>query len=187
MFRQENGGISAASNSALELARGEIVALLDHDDVLRPHALLLVAQRFAEAPDLGFVYSDEDKIDDAGARTATTSSPTGTPSSCVRRTTSATCRRSAPISLVRSAAFAPSSTARQDWDLALRLTARLDDDRSGTSRTCSTTGGRRRPRQHPATTPSRTPSPRAGRVRIISGARSLRTVVVRRRAPERSL
>jgi O-antigen biosynthesis protein len=39
VFRGENGNISAASNTALDLATGEFCALLDHDDELAPHAL----------------------------------------------------------------------------------------------------------------------------------------------------
>ena len=66
--RQTNGGISAASNDALKLASGEWLALLDHDDLLRPHALFMVARVISEHPDATFVYSDEDKIDDAGRR-----------------------------------------------------------------------------------------------------------------------
>ena len=43
IFRKNNGHISAASNSALELAKGDFIALLDHDDELAIHALYLIA------------------------------------------------------------------------------------------------------------------------------------------------
>ena len=36
VFRAENGHISRASNSALGIARGEYIALLDHDDIIVP-------------------------------------------------------------------------------------------------------------------------------------------------------
>src|SRR5690606_11790335 len=66
--REANGHISAASNSALALAQGEFVALLDHDDELRPHALLEMAEAIAAGAGLGLVYSDEDKLDAEGRR-----------------------------------------------------------------------------------------------------------------------
>lgn len=68
MRREKNGHISAASNSALELATGEFVALLDHDDVLPEHALYEVAVVIDAHPDAELIYSDEDKIDEAGLR-----------------------------------------------------------------------------------------------------------------------
>ena len=61
--RTENGHISRASNSALEIATGDYVALLDHDDELRPHALLEMAEAIAREPSLELLYSDEDKLD----------------------------------------------------------------------------------------------------------------------------
>ncbi|MCA1658161.1 MAG: glycosyltransferase, partial [Verrucomicrobiaceae bacterium] len=67
-FRSENGHISACSNSALELATGEWCALLDQDDVYSENALALVALEIERHPDAGLIYSDEDKIDEAGAR-----------------------------------------------------------------------------------------------------------------------
>jgi len=67
-YRSANGHISAASNSALALATGEFVALLDHDDELPPHALYMVAEEINEYPDVDLIYSDEDKIDADGAR-----------------------------------------------------------------------------------------------------------------------
>jgi glycosyltransferase involved in cell wall biosynthesis len=66
--RAQNGHIAAASNTALSLASGEFVAMLDHDDELAPHALYMVAEALNERPDLDLIFSDEDKIDDAGTR-----------------------------------------------------------------------------------------------------------------------
>jgi glycosyltransferase involved in cell wall biosynthesis len=48
VFRTENGHISRATNSALEVASGEFVALLDHDDFYRL-ADLLVCTSFEES------------------------------------------------------------------------------------------------------------------------------------------
>jgi GT2 family glycosyltransferase len=63
-----NQGISAASNAALELARGEFVALLDHDDELSPHALHYFVDALNQNPEADIFYSDEDHMDEAGLR-----------------------------------------------------------------------------------------------------------------------
>ena len=68
VFREQNGHISAASNSALALAQGEWVALLDHDDVLAEHALFWVVDAINKHPTCRLIYSDEDKIDEMGVR-----------------------------------------------------------------------------------------------------------------------
>ena len=68
VFRAENGHISAASNSALELATGEFCVLLDHDDELTEDALFYVAKELNDFPGAAFVYSDEDMIDERGRR-----------------------------------------------------------------------------------------------------------------------
>lgn len=68
VFRDKNGHISHASNSALELVTGEWVALLDHDDLLRPHALAEIVLEINRHPDAELIYSDEDKIDSEGRR-----------------------------------------------------------------------------------------------------------------------
>lgn len=60
-------GVSATSNRALAMARGEFCILLDHDDLLEPHALLRVAQSVvADDPDL--FYSDEALVSDDASR-----------------------------------------------------------------------------------------------------------------------
>ena len=68
MFRATNGHISANSNSALDLARGDYVALMDADDVLPEDALFWVAHEIALHPDVDLIFTDEDKIDESGRR-----------------------------------------------------------------------------------------------------------------------
>lgn len=67
-YRQQNGHISASTNSALALAEGEFVALFDHDDLLAEHALFWIAEAINRHPDAGLIYSDEDKVDGSNRR-----------------------------------------------------------------------------------------------------------------------
>jgi len=59
----KRSGISAATNAALAVATGEYVGFLDHDDLLKPHALAQVARWLNADPSLDVLYSDEDKLD----------------------------------------------------------------------------------------------------------------------------
>lgn len=68
VLRRQNGHISESSNSALEIAKGEWVALLDHDDLLHPMALYELVNTLQSHPDAQIVFSDEDKIDETGQR-----------------------------------------------------------------------------------------------------------------------
>ena len=68
VYRSESGHISAASNSALEVASGEFIGLLDHDDELHQNALLEVALTIDKNQGVDLVYSDEDKIMPSGVR-----------------------------------------------------------------------------------------------------------------------
>ncbi len=63
---EDNRGIAAASNAALAMARGEFIAMLDHDDTLAPDALLRYVRCLNERPNIDVLYSDEDKIDIEG-------------------------------------------------------------------------------------------------------------------------
>jgi O-antigen biosynthesis protein len=70
VFRQSNGHISSASNSALEIATGDYVVLLDHDDRLHPLALHEVASVLQRVPNAKVIFSDEDKITPTNERTS---------------------------------------------------------------------------------------------------------------------
>ncbi|MEO6356943.1 MAG: glycosyltransferase family 2 protein [Ferruginibacter sp.] len=65
-FRKTNGYISASTNSALELVKGEWVAFLDHDDTLTENALFEVVNLLQDSNDLDVIYSDQDKINENG-------------------------------------------------------------------------------------------------------------------------
>src|SRR5271154_3620380 len=56
VYRNENGHIARASNSALELATGEFVGFLDHDDTLSPDALFEMALAINRFPDVDMPY-----------------------------------------------------------------------------------------------------------------------------------
>ncbi len=66
--RDSNGHISMATNSALKLAEGDWIALLDQDDLLAEHALYLMVAGIQQHPQAKLLYSDEDKIDARGRR-----------------------------------------------------------------------------------------------------------------------
>ena len=123
--RARTGGISAASNSALEIARGELVALLDHDDLLRPHSLLLSVMPFVDDPRIGFVYSDADKVDEHGRRVSHYFKPDWSPLLLLCQ--NYLCHLSViRADLVRAAGgFRSAYDGSQDWDLNLRVTELL--------------------------------------------------------------
>jgi glycosyltransferase involved in cell wall biosynthesis len=66
VIHRQNGGIGAASNSALRACRGEYVVQLDSDDMLRPNALEAVAVHLAQHPDIECLYTRYTQIDEDG-------------------------------------------------------------------------------------------------------------------------
>lgn len=62
---KKNVGIAAATNVAMDAAKGEYVAFFDHDDLLVSVAIEVMV-RAARDTGAKFLYSDEDKIDQAG-------------------------------------------------------------------------------------------------------------------------
>ena len=125
VFRETNGHISAASNSALELASGEFCLLLDHDDELSPDALFWVATEIDEHPDVAMIYSDEDLIDENGKRTA----PKFKPDFCrdllysLNLVTHLSAYRTEILRAIGG--FRVGIEGSQDYDLALRVVERI--------------------------------------------------------------
>lgn len=125
-YLARNCGISQASNAALAKARGDFIVLLDHDDELRPHALHAFAQAINRAPDVDFLYSDEDKIDLDGNRFGPFFKPDWSPAymlGCMYTCHLGAYRRT----LVEEVGgFRSAFDFAQDYDLALRVVTETD-------------------------------------------------------------
>lgn len=67
-LNEVNQGISVTTNDALAMATGDYIALLDHDDEISIDALYENAKVINQTPDVGLIYSDEDKMDMQGNR-----------------------------------------------------------------------------------------------------------------------
>lgn len=59
---KENKGISGNSNAGIEMANGDYIAFLDHDDILEPNVLYEVVRKINCGAEM--VYTDEDKVDE---------------------------------------------------------------------------------------------------------------------------
>ncbi len=59
---EENLGIAENTNQAFQMASGEFIALMDHDDLLEPDALYELAELLLKDSELDVVYTDEDKV-----------------------------------------------------------------------------------------------------------------------------
>lgn len=57
-FYQNNGGLSAARNTGLEVARGEFIAFVDSDDLWYPWKLAAQIEIFKRHPEVGLIWSD---------------------------------------------------------------------------------------------------------------------------------
>lgn len=125
-YRTKNGHICQATNSALELAKGEYVSLMDHDDMLEPNTLEEIVKVLNKDQTLDFIYTDEDKMKDGYYRHDPFPKPDWSPDfllSCNYITHFSTIRRSIIEEL---GGFRIGTEGAQDWDLFLRVTEKTN-------------------------------------------------------------
>lgn len=127
VFRTENGHISRCSNSALELATGEYISLLDHDDLLRPEALYEVVFLLNRHPEADMIYSDEDKIDEIGNRCEPFFKPDWCPDAFLSRMYTCHLGTYRRAILNHIGGFRVGYEGSQDYDLVLRFTEQTEN------------------------------------------------------------
>jgi GT2 family glycosyltransferase len=123
VYRATAGNISAATNSALEVAKGDYIALLDHDDEIAEHALSSVARALVADRSLDMVYSDEDKLEEDGQHSDPFFKPDWSPEYFLA------CMYTCHLGVYRTSlarqigGFRSAFDAAQDYDFVLRFTA----------------------------------------------------------------
>lgn len=128
---EQNQHISRASNHGLQTAQGEWIGLLDHDDLLAPHALFSVVNHIQQYPESRLIYSDEDKLDGKGKRVDPYFKPDWNPDlllsqnylchfTCIHRSL-----------FDQGLHFREGVEGAQDWDLFLRATEQLEPQQIG--------------------------------------------------------
>lgn len=122
-----NRGIADATNAALQMATGDFVGFLDHDDAIADFALFEVVEALNSAPALDVIYSDEDKLDEEGKRFFPFFKPDWSPD--LLRSCNFICHfLVARRTLVDEAGRVRSEfDGSQDYDLILRLAERTDN------------------------------------------------------------
>ncbi len=116
-------GISLALNRALNVADGEFVVLLDHDDLLEPTALAHTADALSKS-NADLLYTDEDIIDSAGQPLRPNFKPGWSPallSTCMYMGHLIVARRD---QVLAAGGFDPACDGSQDFDMVLKLVDR---------------------------------------------------------------
>lgn len=126
VYRKKNGHISEASNSAIKIAKGEFIGLLDNDDMLASNALYEVVKVLNSNKDIDMIYSDEDKIHINGKRYFPHFKPDFAPDSLL--SSNYICH----FTVLRKSivdelgGFRSEYNGSQDYDLFLRFTEKTD-------------------------------------------------------------
>ena len=126
VYRTSNGHIAEATNTALAIATGEYICLMDHDDVIAPNALYEFALKLNEDAALDFIYSDEDKLSfDGKLRFEPHFKPDWSPEylECCMYTAHFACYRMEIVR--RTGGFRKEFNGAQDYDFVLRFSEHM--------------------------------------------------------------
>lgn len=129
IYRDTNGHISEASNSALSLSTGDFIGLLDNDDELSLFALYEVVKCLNINPKADLIYSDEDKIDEQGNRSFPHFKPDWSPDTLL------SCNYITHFSVFRKTlidkigGFRKGYEGAQDYDIILRATENIPSEK----------------------------------------------------------
>ncbi|MBA1288777.1 glycosyltransferase [Pseudomonas japonica] len=121
----KNSGISGATNVAMDAAAGDYIVFMDHDDELTVDCLYEMALCIdREDPD--FIYSDEDKLTEAGEYAQPHFKPTWSPDTLMSTmyTCHASCVRRSIVSEIGG--LRSQFDGCQDWDFVLRIAEHTD-------------------------------------------------------------
>lgn len=129
VYRETNGHICANSNTALTLATGEFIALMDSDDELPEHALFWVAHEINRHPDADLIYSDEDKISEDGVRFDPYFKPDWNPALMLSQNTFSHFGVYRHSLVKKVGGFREGLEGSQDWDLVLRCSENTTEER----------------------------------------------------------
>lgn len=126
VYRKKNGMISKSSNSALKIAKGEFVVLLDNDDLIEKDALYYIVEALNKDKKIDMVYTDEDKMDFKGNLMEPHFKPDYSPDTLmsVNYICHLCCMRKSIIDEIGG--FNSEFDGSQDYDLFLRFTEKTD-------------------------------------------------------------
>ena len=126
-YRKKNGMISASSNSALKLATGEFIVLLDNDDLIEKDALYYIVEALNKDKTIDMIYTDEDKLDFKGRKMEPHFKPDYSPDTLmsVNYICHLCCMRKSIVDELGG--FNSKFDGSQDYDLFLRFTEKTNN------------------------------------------------------------
>lgn len=120
---ETNYGISGNSNICLEMAGGDYIALLDHDDDLTFNALQKCIELIREHPDAVFIYTDKDSmLEDGKTLVNPLFKPEWSPETLYSANYLTHFNVLKRKEVINVGGFDPSTDGAQDWDLFLKVT-----------------------------------------------------------------